>query len=152
FIQNQKLLKLHYEHSSNDLENPKSWEALSSLRSISAMYAETQASEMETVNPSPGGTEGTQDRLAGTNFRFVPAPGHVIQDRLFETLNSADARMGMRARTNYKPKPREQQGPCQEEMQRAIDRIILIQQHTNEELYRFHIPNCDKRGFYNLKQ
>ncbi|XP_067861658.1 insulin-like growth factor-binding protein 1 [Heptranchias perlo] len=119
---------------------------------IQAAQAETQESDVETENPSPDGTEGTQDRLAGTNFRFMPAPGPVITDRLFDTRNSADAQMGMRARINFKQKPRGQQGPCQEEMQRAIDRITLVQQHTNEELYRFHIPNCDKRGFYNLKQ
>ncbi|XP_041039680.1 insulin-like growth factor-binding protein 4 [Cetorhinus maximus] len=125
---------------------------LPEVERIQAIQAETQASDVEAVNPSPGGTEGTQDQLAGTNFRFIPAPGHVIPDRLFETRNSADAQMGMRARLNYKQKPREPLGPCQEEMQRAIERIIVIQQHANEELYRFHIPNCDKRGFYNLKQ
>ncbi|XP_051871548.1 insulin-like growth factor-binding protein 4 [Pristis pectinata] len=122
---------------------------IAEVERIQAIQAETQATEVEIESPSPDGTEGTQ---TGTNFRFMPAPGHVIPDRLFETRNSADAQMGMRARINYKQKQREQLGPCQEEMQRAIDRITLAQQRTNEELYRFHIPNCDKRGFYNLKQ
>uniref|UniRef100_UPI00398F8A33 insulin-like growth factor-binding protein 4 isoform X2 n=1 Tax=Pristiophorus japonicus TaxID=55135 RepID=UPI00398F8A33 len=112
---------------------------------IQATQAEIQASDVETENPSPGGTEGTQDHLAGTNFRYMPPSGHIIPDRLSDTRNSADILMGRRSRINYKPKPREPQGPCQEEMQRAIDRVTLG--HPT-----FHIPNCDKRGFYNLKQ
>ncbi|XP_072910465.1 insulin-like growth factor-binding protein 4 [Hemitrygon akajei] len=118
---------------------------IAEVERIQAIQAETQTTEIEIESPSPDGTEGTQ---AGTNYRFIPAPGHSIPDR----RNSADAQIGMRSRINYKQKQREQLGPCQEEMQRAIDRIIQAQQRTTEDLYRFHIPNCDKRGFYNLKQ
>ncbi|XP_069768479.1 insulin-like growth factor-binding protein 4 isoform X2 [Narcine bancroftii] len=118
---------------------------MAEVERIQAIQAETQVTETEIRSPSPGGTEGT-------NFMYRIPSGQVIPDRVLDTRNSADAQMGMRARINYKQKQREQLGPCQEEMQRAIDRIMQAQQRTNEELYRFHIPNCDKQGFYNLKQ
>lgn len=45
---------------------------------------------------------------------------------------------------------------CQQELDQILERISKMPFRDNrgplEDLYALHIPNCDKRGQYNLKQ
>uniref|UniRef100_A0A3B4XE53 Insulin-like growth factor binding protein 2a n=2 Tax=Seriola lalandi dorsalis TaxID=1841481 RepID=A0A3B4XE53_SERLL len=45
---------------------------------------------------------------------------------------------------------------CQQELDQVLERISKMPFRDNrgplEDLYALHIPNCDKRGQYNLKQ
>lgn len=43
-------------------------------------------------------------------------------------------------------------GPCQGELQRALERFAKSFSHTPESLYHIPIPNCDRKGFYHPKQ
>ncbi|XP_007908832.1 insulin-like growth factor-binding protein 1 [Callorhinchus milii] len=118
------------------------------IQALQTEQAEAQESNLETETPTPAGTDHAPDRPAGTNLRPIPAP-----DKSYDIQNSPDTEFERRSkRINQKPREPQVQGACQAEMQRAIARITLVQQRGNEELYRFHIPNCDKRGLYNLKQ
>uniref|UniRef100_A0A8C8VK33 Thyroglobulin type-1 domain-containing protein n=1 Tax=Pelusios castaneus TaxID=367368 RepID=A0A8C8VK33_9SAUR len=46
--------------------------------------------------------------------------------------------------------------PCQQELDQVLERISTMrlpdERGPLEHLYALHIPNCDKQGFYNLKQ
>ncbi|XP_074857933.1 insulin-like growth factor-binding protein 2 isoform X2 [Carettochelys insculpta] len=46
--------------------------------------------------------------------------------------------------------------PCQQELDQVLERISTMrlpdERGPLEHLYSLHIPNCDKQGFYNLKQ
>lgn len=48
------------------------------------------------------------------------------------------------------------QTQCQQELDQILERISKMPFRDNrgplEDLYALHIPNCDKRGQYNLKQ
>ncbi|TRY57815.1 hypothetical protein DNTS_035765 [Danionella cerebrum] len=52
--------------------------------------------------------------------------------------------------------PHAKQSQCQQELDQVLERISKIPFQDNrsplEDLYSLHIPNCDKRGQYNLKQ
>ncbi|KAJ8004132.1 hypothetical protein DPEC_G00155600 [Dallia pectoralis] len=52
--------------------------------------------------------------------------------------------------------PRAKQSQCQLELDQVLERISQMPFRDNrgplEDLYAMHIPNCDKRGQYNLKQ
>lgn len=49
-----------------------------------------------------------------------------------------------------------QKTPCQQELDQVLERISKMPFRDNrgplEDLYALHIPNCDRRGQYNLKQ
>ncbi|XP_061534068.1 insulin-like growth factor-binding protein 2-A [Phycodurus eques] len=51
---------------------------------------------------------------------------------------------------------RPKQTPCQQELDQVLERISKMPFRDNrgplEDLYALHIPNCDRRGQYNLKQ
>ncbi|XP_077369905.1 insulin-like growth factor-binding protein 2-A [Festucalex cinctus] len=51
---------------------------------------------------------------------------------------------------------RPRQTPCQQELDQVLERISRMPFRDNrgplEDLYALHIPNCDRRGQYNLKQ
>lgn len=51
---------------------------------------------------------------------------------------------------------RPKQTQCQQELDQVLERISKMPFRDNrgplEDLYALHIPNCDKRGQYNLKQ
>uniref|UniRef100_A0A8C6SR35 Insulin-like growth factor binding protein 2a n=1 Tax=Neogobius melanostomus TaxID=47308 RepID=A0A8C6SR35_9GOBI len=51
---------------------------------------------------------------------------------------------------------RPKQTQCQQELDQVLERISKMPFRDNrgplEDLYALHIPNCDKRGHYNLKQ
>ncbi|KAL1022121.1 hypothetical protein UPYG_G00022410 [Umbra pygmaea] len=52
--------------------------------------------------------------------------------------------------------PRAKQSQCQLDLDQVLERISKMPFRDNrgplEDLYALHIPNCDKRGQYNLKQ
>ncbi|XP_070623222.1 insulin-like growth factor-binding protein 1 [Erythrolamprus reginae] len=47
---------------------------------------------------------------------------------------------------------KEEQGPCQKELYKILDKLSKTQQTTGGQLYRFYLPNCNKNGFYHSKQ
>ncbi|RXM35366.1 Insulin-like growth factor-binding protein 1 [Acipenser ruthenus] len=44
------------------------------------------------------------------------------------------------------------EGPCHIELSRELDKIAKSQQKMGEKFNRFHLPNCDRHGFYRAKQ
>lgn len=44
------------------------------------------------------------------------------------------------------------QEPCQRELHSVLDRLAQEQQRMGGRLYKFHLPNCSKNGFYHSKQ
>ncbi|KAG8442695.1 hypothetical protein GDO86_011476 [Hymenochirus boettgeri] len=47
---------------------------------------------------------------------------------------------------------REHQGPCQKDLYKIMDKLSKAQQRPGEDVYRFHIPNCNRNGFYHSRQ
>ncbi|KAM3928034.1 insulin-like growth factor-binding protein 1 isoform 1-T1 [Leptodactylus fuscus] len=72
----------------------------------------------------------------------------------FDAWNAITVYERMKAKKLFdRKKLKEQyQGPCQKDLYRAMDRLTRYQQRTGEDLYRFHIPNCNRNGFYHSKQ
>ncbi|XP_069072297.1 insulin-like growth factor-binding protein 1 [Pleurodeles waltl] len=93
-------------------------------------------------------TDLTQDQMQ-SNFRPSVSGGYDKEDSL--NTNSAYERMKAK-RLLERKKWKEQQGPCQKELYRTMDKLAKAQQRTGEEIYRFYIPNCNKNGFYHSKQ
>ncbi|KAL7976878.1 hypothetical protein Chor_008827, partial [Crotalus horridus] len=58
----------------------------------------------------------------------------------------------LRAKKVAELKKWKEQGPCQEELYKALDKLAKAQQTTGGQLYRFYLPNCNKNGFYHSKQ
>uniref|UniRef100_A0A8C7EH93 Insulin-like growth factor-binding protein 1 n=1 Tax=Nothoprocta perdicaria TaxID=30464 RepID=A0A8C7EH93_NOTPE len=44
------------------------------------------------------------------------------------------------------------QGPCQKELYRALHKLVMAQQRSGGEIYKFYLPNCSKSGFYHSRQ
>ncbi|XP_026875947.2 insulin-like growth factor-binding protein 2-A isoform X2 [Electrophorus electricus] len=66
----------------------------------------------------------------------------------------------MKTKMKYKSEegkvPRAKLSQCQQELDQVLERISKMPFRDNrgplEDLYSLHIPNCDKKGQYNLKQ
>ncbi|XP_053570307.1 insulin-like growth factor-binding protein 1 [Bombina bombina] len=102
----------------------------------------------EQENTAPEGTDISQDQYSPF-FRLFPDgfdkvdPWNAIT--VFERLKAKKVFERNR-------KWKDQQGPCQKELYKAMDKLAKAQQRTGEEIYRFHIPNCNRNGFYHSKQ
>ncbi|XP_066579102.1 insulin-like growth factor-binding protein 1a [Amia ocellicauda] len=73
--------------------------------------------------------------------------GHVTHSKPFEPREATEAQESMKANINANRKKLMEQGPCQVDLHRALEKITKSQQKT-----KFYLPNCDKHGFYNPKQ
>lgn len=47
---------------------------------------------------------------------------------------------------------KEHQGPCQKDLYKTMDKLVKAQQRPGEDVFKFHIPNCNRNGFYHSKQ
>ncbi|NP_001083237.1 insulin like growth factor binding protein 1 S homeolog precursor [Xenopus laevis] len=47
---------------------------------------------------------------------------------------------------------KELQGPCQKDLYKTMDKLTKAQQRPGEDVFKFHIPNCNRNGFYHSKQ
>ncbi|XP_030059203.1 insulin-like growth factor-binding protein 1 [Microcaecilia unicolor] len=94
-------------------------------------------------NTAPESTE------ISLNYRLM-FPGTL--DRL-DPWNTISAYEQMKAKRLFELKRlKNLQGPCQKELYRAMDKLAKLQQITGDETYRFHLPNCNRNGFYHSKQ
>ncbi|XP_061442133.1 insulin-like growth factor-binding protein 1 isoform X2 [Rhineura floridana] len=66
--------------------------------------------------------------------------------------NALSAYESIKAKKLAELKKLKEQGPCQKELYRALDKLAKAQQRTRGQIYRFYLPNCNKDGFYYNKQ
>ncbi|XP_007443469.1 insulin-like growth factor-binding protein 1 [Python bivittatus] len=103
----------------------------------------------ESVEPEDMPTEGgeiTADHLLNYEVMF-PAG----QDKSVP-WNANSVYESLKAKKVAELKKWKEQGPCQKELYRALDKLAKAQQRTGGQLYRFYLPNCNKNGFYHSKQ
>ncbi|XP_054848083.1 insulin-like growth factor-binding protein 1 [Eublepharis macularius] len=103
----------------------------------------------DSVEPEDVPTEGaemTADQLFNYQLMFP-----IGQDKSVP-WNAISAYESMKAKRLTEFRRGKQQGPCQKELYRALDRLAKAQQRTGGEIYRFYLPNCNKNGFYHTKQ
>ncbi|XP_060103750.1 insulin-like growth factor-binding protein 1 [Heteronotia binoei] len=105
---------------------------------------ETDSVEAEDV-PTEG-SEVTADQLYNYHPMFP-----VGQDKSV-LWNAISAYESMKAKRLSELKRWKEQGPCQKELYRALDKLAKAQQRTGYEIFRFYLPNCNKNGFYHSKQ
>ncbi|XP_060637522.1 insulin-like growth factor-binding protein 1 [Anolis sagrei] len=68
------------------------------------------------------------------------------------TWNAISAYENMKRRRLNEIRKGKEQGPCQKELYRALEKLAKAQQRTRGETYRFYLPNCHRNGFYHSKQ
>ncbi|XP_034272341.1 insulin-like growth factor-binding protein 1 [Pantherophis guttatus] len=103
----------------------------------------------ESVEPEDLPTEGdeiTADHLV--NYEMVFSAD---QDKS-ASWDANNIYENLRAKNLAEVKKWREQGPCQKELYKALDKLAKAQQTTGEQLYRFYLPNCNKNGFYHSKQ
>ncbi|KAM4705092.1 insulin-like growth factor-binding protein 1 [Rhinophrynus dorsalis] len=101
----------------------------------------------ENENTAPEATPHSQD-LIPPFLRLFPEG----IDRL-DPWNAISVYERMKAKKIFeRRKWKEQQGPCQKDLYKAMDKLSKAQQRAGEDVYRFHIPNCNRNGFYHSKQ
>ncbi|XP_026541823.1 insulin-like growth factor-binding protein 4 [Notechis scutatus] len=114
-------------------------------------------SEVEAIQESMQSTEQAEIELPPTN-NFSPCN---IHDRKCLQKQQARARerinIGVKMRNHGSLMLREDirpvvQGLCQNELQRALERLAASQTRTHEDLYLIPIPNCDQNGHFHPKQ
>ncbi|KAG8429837.1 hypothetical protein GDO86_018091, partial [Hymenochirus boettgeri] len=54
--------------------------------------------------------------------------------------------------TNNSPITEIHMGPCQKDLNRALEKLSAYQTRTQEEFLSIPIPNCDRNGNFNPKQ
>ncbi|KAM5157615.1 insulin-like growth factor-binding protein 1 [Mantella aurantiaca] len=119
-------------------------EDLQKLRSSDATEIKDYS---EQENTAPDGTDFTQDQL--------PPFLRLFPDGLdkFDAWNTIMyERMKAKKLFERKKLKDQPQGPCQKELYKTMDRLAKVQQRPGEDMYRFHIPNCNRNGFYHSKQ
>lgn len=84
--------------------------------------------------------------------RLMPPLGHVTHEKPFDPRNTVDAQESTKAKNKAFRKKAVEQGPCHIELSRELDKIAKSQQKMGEKFNRFHLPNCDRHGFYRAKQ
>uniref|UniRef100_A0A8D0L9J0 Insulin-like growth factor-binding protein 1 n=1 Tax=Sphenodon punctatus TaxID=8508 RepID=A0A8D0L9J0_SPHPU len=112
---------------------------------VEAMQTAEDADSMEPEDTPTEGTEMTQDELLRYQLMFP-----IGQDKAVP-WNVISAYESMKARRITEMKKWKEQGPCQKELYRALDKLAKAQQRTGE-IYRFYLPNCNRNGFYYSKQ
>lgn len=103
----------------------------------------------ETVEPEDVPTESTEvtaDQLFNQELMFPSGHDKSVP------WNAISAYESMKARRLTEHKKWKEQGPCQKELYRALDKLVKVQQRTGGPIYRFYLPNCTKSGFYHSKQ
>ncbi|CAM4515597.1 unnamed protein product, partial [Caretta caretta] len=103
------------------------------------------ADSLEPEDAPPEITEIAQDQQF--NYQLFP----IGQDKSLP-WNAISAYENMKAKRITELKKWKEQGPCQKDLYRALDKLAKAQQRTGEDLYKFYLPNCNKNGFYHSKQ
>ncbi|XP_053328070.1 insulin-like growth factor-binding protein 2 [Spea bombifrons] len=118
------------------------------------------------------GTELTEDRsdnmLIDNNLDAGPVvPGEFIPKKLTRTGMKEQAMQREKANEQQRSKTSKNHGAedkkhsrqrslCQQQLDQVLERISIMhlpdERGPLEHLYALHIPNCDKNGFFNLKQ
>ncbi|CAB1327732.1 unnamed protein product [Coregonus sp. 'balchen'] len=101
------------------------------------------------VVTEPTGSQEHREQLSGHPW-LGPKESAMRQHR-------QEMKTKMKSNKAEDPKtPRAKQTQCQQELDQVLERISKMPFRDNrgplEDLYALHIPNCDKRGQYNLKQ
>ncbi|XP_051983882.1 insulin-like growth factor-binding protein 1 [Xyrauchen texanus] len=73
-------------------------------------------------------------------------------NRPLDPQYAAEAQESIKAKVNSILKKLVQQGPCHSELHVSLDIITESQQTLGEKFTTFYLPNCDKLGFYKVKQ
>ncbi|XP_042332868.1 insulin-like growth factor-binding protein 1 isoform X2 [Sceloporus undulatus] len=102
----------------------------------------------ETVEPEDIPTEGTQMTAQLLSYQLL----FPIGQEKSVPWNAISAYENMKARRLAEIKKGKEQGPCQKELYRALDKLAKAQERTRGEIYRFYLPNCHRNGFYHSKQ
>ncbi|XP_062892993.1 insulin-like growth factor-binding protein 4 isoform X2 [Mobula hypostoma] len=114
-----------------------------------------EAAEVELLRGSLPGTAEDYWELEHTDGPHIPC--HAYDKKC---ISKHLARIREKTHTNGKSKtvhnhirdePRIK-GPCQGELERALERFTMLLRQTHETLYHIPIPNCDRKGFYHPKQ
>ncbi|XP_029445545.1 insulin-like growth factor-binding protein 1 [Rhinatrema bivittatum] len=112
-----------------------------------AEAADTKDS-LEHENTAPESTEMSPDQLS-PSYRLL-FPGTL--DRL-DPWNTISAYEHLKdKRVLERRRWRKQQGLCQKELYKALDKLAKARQRTGDQIYRFYLPNCNRHGFYHSKQ
>ncbi|KAH1176937.1 insulin-like growth factor-binding protein 1 [Mauremys mutica] len=104
------------------------------------------AASLEPEDAPPESTEIAQDQLFNYQLTFPTG-----QDKSVP-WNAISAYENMKAKRITELKKWKEQGPCQKDLYRALDKLAKAQQRTGENIYKFYLPNCNKNGFYHSKQ
>uniref|UniRef100_A0A8C6STE6 Insulin-like growth factor binding protein 2a n=1 Tax=Neogobius melanostomus TaxID=47308 RepID=A0A8C6STE6_9GOBI len=121
-------------------------------REVTTLSSEPQhSSEVVEVAPVQGVSEGPILQKPSKQAQWLgPKETAVRQHR-----QEQKAKMKTNKVEDAKP-ARPKQTQCQQELDQVLERISKMPFRDNrgplEDLYALHIPNCDKRGHYNLKQ
>lgn len=104
------------------------------------------AASLEPEDAPPESTEIAQDQLFNYQLTFPTG-----QDKSVP-WNAISAYENMKAKRITELKKWKEQGPCQKDLYRALDKLAKAQQRAGENIYKFYLPNCNKNGFYHSKQ
>ncbi|XP_043360810.1 insulin-like growth factor-binding protein 2 isoform X2 [Dermochelys coriacea] len=106
--------------------------------------------------------DGTPGVVSGGGGRKPMKPGMKELAVMREKVNEQQRQMGKVVKHHHnheelkKLRPSSMRTPCQQELDQVLERISTMrlpdERGPLEHLYSLHIPNCDKQGFYNLKQ
>ncbi|XP_039609323.1 insulin-like growth factor-binding protein 1 [Polypterus senegalus] len=99
------------------------------------------------------GNENTEDIPVSLDQHSVhyETMGHVTHDQLQDPNNVAELQDNMKTKlSTIRRKPTEM-APCRIELKKALEKISRSQK-TGERVNWFHLPNCERHGFYHTKQ
>lgn len=82
---------------------------------------------------------------------------HPAQDKKCDKQNAIDRDKNinsLREKNNRNPDPELNVllGPCHRELKIALDKLGASQTRTHEDFYNIPIPNCDRNGYFHVKQ
>uniref|UniRef100_H2ZV30 Insulin-like growth factor-binding protein 1 n=1 Tax=Latimeria chalumnae TaxID=7897 RepID=H2ZV30_LATCH len=122
---------------------------LAEVERIQIAEATETKQSMENENKDMEDREVSQGQIR-FNHRSMPTVGQAAHDKP-DPWNNIDAQESMKAKKNCERRKWKEQGPCQKELYRSLEKIAKTQQRAGE-VYQFYLPNCDRHGFYHTKQ
>ncbi|KAK7893081.1 hypothetical protein WMY93_022233 [Mugilogobius chulae] len=109
--------------------------------------------EPEDVSTLSSSSEPQQHHTSGEVVELVPELG--VKSAVRQHRQELKTKMKSNKVEEVRP-TRPKQTQCQQELDQVLERISKMPFRDNrgplEDLYALHIPNCDRRGHYNLKQ
>ncbi|KAM9766381.1 insulin-like growth factor-binding protein 2-A isoform 2-T2 [Menidia menidia] len=133
----------------------------SSSSSTSTGSSISSTAGRDQLEPTSGEAVETQPDPAASEIPTVRKPGKETawlgpkESAVRQHRQEMKTKMKCNKVEELKP-TRPKQTQCQQELDQVLERISKMPFRDNrgplEDLYALHIPNCDKRGQYNLKQ